>query len=84
MKTNTTLELLAEYAEQNIAASMAQVAGSIAPTGDRVAGEIDMAYKLKLIDYPRRDVLRSQLRVIVNNRRVELREQQNARMLRTA
>ena len=84
MKTNTTLELLADYAEKAIAASMAQVAGSIAPTVDRVAGEIDMAYKLKLIDYPRRDVLLCQLRVIVNNRRAELREQQNARMLRTA
>ena len=84
MKTNTTLELLADYAEKAIAASMAQVAGSIAPTVDRVAGEIDMAYKLKLIDYPRRDVLMGQLRVIVNNRRAELREQQNARMLRTA
>jgi S-methylmethionine-dependent homocysteine/selenocysteine methylase len=80
----STLELLADYAEKAIAVSMAQIAGSIAPTVDRVAGEIDMAYKLKLIDYPRRDVLRSQLRVIVNNRRVELREQQNARMLRTA
>lgn len=84
MKTNTTLELLADYAEKAIAASMAQVAGSIAPTVDRVAGEIDMAYKLKLIDYPRRDVLLGQLRVIVNNRRQQLREQQNARMLRTA
>lgn len=84
MKTNSTLELLADYAEKAIAASMAQVAGSIAPTVDRVAGEIDMAYKLKLIDYPRRDVLMGQLRVIVNNRRAELREQQNARMLRTA
>ena len=84
MKTNTTLELLADYAEKAIAASMAQVAGSIAPTVDRVAGEIDMAYKLKLIDYPRRDVLLGQLRVIVNNRRAVLREQQNARMLRTA
>ena len=84
MKTNTTVEMLADYAEKAIAASMAQVAGSIAPTVDRVAGEIDMAYKLKLIDYPRRDVLLGQLRVIVNNRRAELREQQNARMLRTA
>lgn len=81
MKTNTTLELLADYAEQNIAASMAQVAGSIAPTVDRVAGEIDMAYKLKLIDYPRRDVLLCQLRVIVNNRRQQLREIHNARLL---
>lgn len=81
---NSTLELLADHAEQNIAASMAQVAGSIAPTVDRVAGEIDMAYKLKLIDYPRRDVLLGQLRVVVNNRRAELREQQNAKLLGAA
>lgn len=81
MNNQTTLELLADYAEKAIAASMAQIAGSIAPTVDRVAGEIDMAYKLRLIDYPRRDVLLCQLRVIVNNRRQQLRELQNARLL---
>lgn len=84
MQNDSTLALLADYAEKAISASMAQIAGSVAPNIDRAAGEIDMAYKLKLIDYPRRDALLCQLRVIVNKRRTELREQHNARMLRTA
>lgn len=77
----STLELLGDEAERIISQSIAQVAGSIAPSIDRAAGEIDMAYKLHLIDYPRRDVLLGQLRVIVNNRRTQLREQHIARLL---
>lgn len=84
MKTQTTLELLADYAEKSIAASMAQITGSIAPSVDRTAGEIDLAYKLKLIDYPRRDALLCQLREIVNARRQQLREQANASFARAS
>lgn len=76
--------ILADAAERNIAASIAQVAGSIAPSMDRTAGEIDLAYKLRLIDYPRRDALLTQLRAVVNHRRTELREQQAAKLVRTA
>jgi hypothetical protein len=83
MTTTSTLELLADYAEKAIAASMAQIAGSVAPTINmhRVTGEIDMALKLKLIDYPLRDVLIEQLRVIVAHRREELAQQELARKL---
>jgi S-methylmethionine-dependent homocysteine/selenocysteine methylase len=80
----STLELLADKAEQAISQSIAQVAGSIAPSIDRAAGEIDMAYKLKLIDYPRRDFLLCQLRSVVNARRTQLREQHNAKLLGAA
>lgn len=82
MTNPAILELLADYAEKSIAASMAQVTGSIAPSIDRTAGEIDLAYKLKLIDYPRRDALLSQLHAIVNARRQQLREQANASLMR--
>jgi len=77
------LEILGDAAENNIAASIAQVAGSVSPSSaaDRTKGEIDMAYKLKLIDYPRRDLLLSQLRIVANHRRTELRKQQNQKIL---
>jgi len=78
------LELLADKAEQHISQSIARIAGSIAPSIDRAAGEIDMAYKLHLIDYPRREVLMTQLRAVVNYRRTQLRELHNARLLGAA
>lgn len=80
--SRSTLELLSEAAEKNISTSIARVAGSVVPSIDRTAGEIDMAYKLKLIGYPRRDVLMGQLSAVVNARRTELREQHHARLLR--
>lgn len=73
--------ILADEAEREIAASMARVAGSDAPTTERAYGEIDLAYKLKLIDYARRDVLMSQLRQVVSVRLNQLNEQRNARIL---
>lgn len=86
MTTTSTLELLADYAEKAIAASMAQIAGSVSPTINlhRVTGEIDMALKLKLIDYPRHEALIEQLRVIVSRRREELCRQELARKLEKA
>lgn len=72
---------LADEAERQIAMSMVKQTSSMAPSMDRVAGEIDMAYKLKLIDYPRRDVLMGQLHEIVTYRRKQLNEQRNARVL---
>lgn len=72
---------LADEAERQIAMSMVKQTSSMAPSIDRVAGEIDLAFKLKLIDYPRRDLLLCQLREIVNHRRTQLREQRIARLL---
>lgn len=86
MNSASTLELLADYAEKAISNSLAMVAGSVSPTTNlhRVSGEIDMAYKLKLIDYPRHEALIEQLRVIVSRRREELCKQELARKLRAA
>lgn len=71
---------LADEAERQIAMSMVKQTSSMAPSMDRTAGEIDMAYKLKLIDYPRRDALMGQLNEIVTYRRKQLTEQRNARI----
>lgn len=71
----------ADMAERHICNSLAALTSSQAPLLDRVAGEIDLAYKLHLIDYPRRDVLMGQLRAIVNHRRDQLRKQHHARLL---
>lgn len=79
--TPNNLILLADEAERQIAASMARVAGSDAPTIERTSGEIDLAYKLKLIDYPRRGVLMGQLNEIVAYRRKQLLEERNARII---
>lgn len=76
--------LLADEAERQIAASMARVAGSNAPNIERTSGEIDLAYKLKLIDYARRDVLMNQLREIASARRKILLEERNSRILASA
>lgn len=73
---------LADEAERYISASMARVAGSEAPSMDRTMGEIDMAHKLKLIDYARRDVLVGQLREIVNERRSAIRQERHARIMK--
>lgn len=75
---------MADEAERSIAACMSRVAISPAPSMDRTAGEIDMAYKLKLIDYPRRDALLMQLRTIVNRRREQLHAERIARLLGVA
>lgn len=72
---------LADEAEREIATSMARVAGSDAPTIERTYGEIDLAYKLNLIDYARRDMLLNQLREIASARRKILLEERNARIL---
>lgn len=72
---------LADEAERQIAMSMIRQTSSMAPAMDRVMGEIDMAYKLKLINYARRDVLVDQLQSIVAHRRRQLLEQRNARLL---
>lgn len=72
---------LADEAERQIAMSMVKQTSSMAPSIDRTAGEIDLAYKLKLIDYPRRDALMGQLNEIVTYRRKQLTEQRNARIL---
>ncbi len=72
---------LADEAERLIAESFAKVAASEGPSFDLYAGEINLAFKLKLIDYPRRDVLLGQLRAIVNNRREVLKAQHIARLL---
>jgi uncharacterized protein YlaN (UPF0358 family) len=84
VNNQTTMELLTEYAEKAIAASMAQVAGSVSPSIDRIAGEIDLACKLELIDKARRETLLCQLRVVVNTRRQQLREQQHSNLLRAS
>lgn len=73
--------LLADEAERQISASMARVAGSDAPMTERVTGEIDLAYKLKLFDYARREALMSQLLNIASTRRKQLREKRNARII---
>lgn len=73
--------LLADEAERQIAISMASQTNSNAPDMERVAGQLDLAYKLKLIDYPRRDVLLSQLREIVIRRREQMNEQRIAKLL---
>lgn len=72
----------ADAAEQIIARLLVKQAASNAPSIDRTAGAIDLAYELGFIDYPRRDGLMSQLRAIVNHRRRELLEQHLARLLR--
>lgn len=74
---NPTLELLTEQAEQHISTSLARVSTSAAPSVHRIAGEIDMAYKLKLIDYPRRDFLLGELHQAVDARRTQLRQLHN-------
>lgn len=72
---------MADLAERHICNSLAALTSSQAPLLDRVAGEIDLAYKLHLIDYPRRDALMGQLRSIVNHRREQLRKQHHARLM---
>lgn len=72
---------MADLAERHICNSLAALTSSQAPLLDRVAGEIDLAYKLHLIDYPRRDALMGQLRSIVNHRRDQLRKQHHARLM---
>lgn len=78
---NDQLQKLSALAEQRIANAMAAQSASQAPTIEGTAGEITMAYKLGLIDYPRRDVLLCQLRQIVNHRRSQLCRQKNARII---
>lgn len=75
---------MADETERLIAKLLAKQAGSAAPAIDRTAGAIDLAYEQGFIDYPRRDVLMDQLRVIVNKRRHELLEQRHAKLLRVA
>lgn len=73
--------LLADEAERQIAMSMVKQTSSMAPSIDRTAGEIDLAYKLKLIDYPRRDFLMGQLSEIVAYRRKQLNKQRTEKIL---
>jgi hypothetical protein len=75
---------LADEAERHISKTLTAVAASEAPTFEGAAGEITMAYKLGLIDYPRRDELICQLRVIVSYRRKQLRKQHLERLGITA
>lgn len=81
---NEQMIQLADQAERHIAKTLTAVAVSQAPTFDGPAGEITMAYKLGLIDYPRRDELIGQLRVIVNYRRKQLNAERNAAIIGSA
>ena len=76
---HTKTALMAEAAEFHIDSSIAFASHSAAPCTKRAAGEIDMAYKLKLIDYPRRNALIGQLQQAVSERRTALRAVEHAR-----
>lgn len=73
--------LLADEAERHISETLAKIAASNAPLTERATGEIDLAYKLGLIDYARRQVLIDQLHRIAAFRRSELRKARNDAML---
>lgn len=74
--------LLAEEAERHISETLAKIAASNAPLTERATGEIDMAYKLGLIDYERRQVLVEQLQAIAAFRRGELRKAKHEEFMR--
>lgn len=64
----------AHIAELNISAELAKITASEVPCAKRVCAKIDFAYELKLIDYPRRDVLIGQAHELVRARREALNE----------